>query len=75
MPAAVASSTEDVVEGQPGVVERLRQVRDAIDREQQRLDPDEMRRQRQQPGALGERLANEPEAELLEVAETAVDQP
>ena len=34
-----------------------------------------MRRERQQPRALGERLADEPEAELLEVAKAAVDQP
>ena len=75
VPAAVVTRTEDVVQGQPGVVERLRRERDAVDREQQRLDPDEVWRERQQARPLGERLAHEPEPELLEVAQTAVDEP
>ena len=75
MPAAVVPRTEDVVQGQAGVVERLRGERDPVDREQQRFQPDEVRREVEQPRPLGERLADQPEAELLEVAEAAVDQP
>ena len=75
MPAAVVACAEDVVQGQPGVVERLRQVRDAVDREEQRLEPDEMGREVEQARPLGERLADQPEPELLQVAQAAVDEP
>ncbi len=67
--------TLDVVERQAGVVERLGQEWDTVDREQERLDPDEVRRQRQKPGTLRESLSDEPEPELLEIAQPAVDQP
>jgi len=75
VPPTVVAGTEDVVQGQPGVVERLRCERDGVDREQQRLDPDQVRCQGQQAPPLGERLAHEPEAELLEISKAAMDQP
>ena len=45
VPAAVVPRAEDVVERQARVVERLRGERDAVDREQQGLQADEMRRE------------------------------
>ena len=75
MPATVMPRTEDVVEGQPDVVERLREVWDAVDREHQGLDPDEMGSERQEPRSLGQRFANQPEAELLQVPQAAMDEP
>ena len=45
MPAAVVARPEHVVQGQAGVVERLGQERDAVDREEQRLEADEVRRE------------------------------
>ena len=75
MPAAVVARAQDVVERQAGVVERLGQERDPVDREEERLDPDEVRRQRQETGTLRESLPDEPEPELLEIAQPAVDEP
>ena len=69
------AGAEDVVERQSGVVERLRREWGAIDREEQRLDPDEVRGEREEPRALSQGLADEPEPELLEIAEPTVDQP
>jgi hypothetical protein len=75
MPAAVATRAEHVVEGQAGVVEHRRDERDAVDREQEWLDPDQVGRDREQQGAFRERLAHEPEMELFEIPKPAVDQP
>ena len=75
VPAAVVARTEDVVQRQTGVVERLGEVRQPVDREQEGLDPDEMGRERQQVRALVERLADKAESKLLQVPEPAVDQP
>jgi len=75
MPAPVLASTEDVVQGHAGLVERARGEGQAEQREQERLDRDEMRRQVQDPRSLGEGLAHQPEAVLLEIAQAAVDQP
>jgi hypothetical protein len=75
MPAAVAPGTQDVVERQPGVVERFGQVRATVDRKEQRLEVDEVRREGEQPRSLGQRLADQPDPELLEVSQAAMDQP
>jgi len=75
VPAAVAPSAEDVVQGQPGVVERLGQVGRAVDREEQGFESHEVRGEREEARSLGQRLADQPEAELLQVTQPTVDQP
>ena len=47
VPAAVVPGAQDVVQRETGVVERLRRVWDAVDREEEGLDRDEMRRELQ----------------------------
>ena len=74
VPAAVVSSAEDVVQRQAGVIERLVEDRQPVDREELRLEADEMRRIRQAP-SLGQRLADQRQVHLLEIAQPAVDQP
>ena len=75
MPAAVVAGAEDVVEGQPGVIERPAQERRAIDREQERLERHEVWRQTQQARPLGERLPDERQVQLFQVAQSAMDEP
>jgi hypothetical protein len=74
VPPAIVAGAEDVVERQARVVERLAQERDAADREQLRLERDEVRGVAQQPAPFGERLADESDLELLQVAQPAVDE-
>ena len=59
MPAAVAPRPEDVVQRHPRLVEGPRDERAAVQREEERLDADEVRRQAQEPRPLRERLADE----------------
>src|SRR6185503_8171171 len=74
MPAAIVAGAEDVVQGQTGVIERLVQERDAVDREQLRVEADEMRSVTQQTSPLRECLADERQVDLLEVAQATVDE-
>ena len=74
VPAAVPSRAEEVVQREAAPVERPRE-HGAVQREQQRLEADEMRSEPKKAAPLGERFADEPEPELLEVAEPAVDEP
>jgi hypothetical protein len=60
VPAAVVRAPEDVVEGHPACRRRASR-RPAEQREQERLDRDEVRRQMEHARALAERLADEPE--------------
>ena len=75
MPAATAPGAEHVVERQSGPVERARQQGPAEQREQERLDADEVRRELQDPRPFRQRLANRAELVLLEIAQPAVDEP
>ena len=70
---AVPRGAEQVVQRQAGAVERADRDRVPVEREEERLQADEVRRDAQEPAALRERLADESEPQLLEVAEPAVD--
>ena len=74
VPATVRRGSEQVVQGQTGIVERPGQ-RSAVEREDERLDGDQMRGQSDQSATLVERLPDKPDPELLEIAQAAVDQP
>ena len=67
-------AAEGVVEDHPGA--QVRALPDAVlERRQERDRLDEVRRQAvEQQAALAQRLADEPELELLEIAQAAVDQ-
>jgi hypothetical protein len=75
MPSAVAARAEQVVQRHARRVEAAGDDRSAEQGEQERLDPDEVRCQPDDPGPLGQRLPDQPEPVLLEVSEPAVDQP
>jgi hypothetical protein len=66
--------SEQVVQEDPAAVERLMDQRDAVDREQEGLQGDEMGGQPEQARALRESLVHEAEVELLQVAQAAVDE-
>ena len=72
---AVPPRTEQVVQEDAAPVEALVEQRDAVDREEERLQGHEVRREPEQPRALLQRLVDQPEVELLQVAQPAVDQP
>ncbi len=65
---------EQVVHGEARRVQRAGGERWAIEREQEVLETDEVRRQAQEAGPLAERLADEVDLHLLQVPEAAVDQ-
>ncbi len=73
VPPSVPRRTQQVVQRQAAAIERSGQDV-AVQRKQQRLEADEVRREAEEPAALGERLAHEPEPELLQVAQPAVDE-
>src|SRR5205823_14541296 len=73
--AAIPPRPEEVIEEYPRAVEALVEERDAVDREQERLEPDEVGGQAQESRALFQRLRDEPEMKLLEVPQPAVDEP
>ena len=75
VPPAVAPRAEQVVQRQGRRRRTGGPDRVAVEREQERLQAHEVRRDAQEAAALGERLADEPEAQLLEIAETAMDEP
>ncbi len=75
VPAAVPPCAEHVVQGHPGLIEDTRHDRQAEEREQQRLDRHEVGCEVEDSRALRQRLADQAEAVLLEIAQPAVDQP
>src|SRR4051812_17385865 len=69
-----ACGTEEVVEQHPGAVEEATPARDPAQREEELVEADQVRREPDEPGALGERLGDDPELVVLEVAQPAMDQ-
>ena len=74
MAAAVLGGAEEVVQREPRPVERPGQDV-AVEREEERLEADEVGGEAEQPASLGQRLADEADPELLEIAQPAVDEP
>src|ERR1035437_1836387 len=73
METAIRRGTQQVVHREPRAEERADPPA-AIHREQERFEPNEMRRKLQQQGAFAKRLADKADLELLKVAEAAVDE-
>jgi hypothetical protein len=75
VPTAVVPGAEDVVQRHARVVEGLAEEWDAVDRKEERLERDQVRRVPQEPAPFGERFTDEPDLKLLQVPQAAVDEP
>ena len=73
--SAIARSTEQVIEREPGTHEGSVHERPAVDREEEAFQLDQVGSDLQQPRALGQGFAHQLQAQVLEVAQAAVDQP
>ncbi len=65
---------EQVVHGHARAVEGAHQDRQTVEREQELLEPDEVRGEAQEARTLGQRFADDPHLELFEIPQPAVDQ-
>ena len=72
---AVTRGAKQVVEREPRTHEGAVHERPAVDREEEALELDQVRRDSQQPGPLGERFTHQLQPQVLEIAQAAVDQP